>query len=116
MKQKVTIKIKKGLPNLLQTVRLIKIHSGISLKPAKDIVDRLMKSENNVETIEIDYKSFINDIRGYGLDNFIIVSKYDRDLKLIELVGTNEDYVNFISENYIFIEDNERFLKTILKN
>ena len=116
MKKKVSIRIKKGVP-LLQAVRLIKINSGLDLRTAKNIVEKLINNPNEQEILEVNFKSFKEELKNLNLEDFILVRNFDyRNTKILELgIADNEDYISYITENYDFLEKKDIFLEEILK-
>jgi hypothetical protein len=116
MKKKVSIRIKKGVP-LLQAVRLIKINSGLDLRTAKNIVEKLINNPNEQEILEVNFKSFKEELENLNLEDFILVRNFDyRNTKILELgIADNEDYISYITENYDFLEKKDIYLEEILK-
>jgi hypothetical protein len=117
--KKIRMKCIQKTPNKLALVKLIKQVSDLGLKDSKNIVDTFDYDINmsvefeilNNKSIEI-FRNELKEIGGqYSVNGGV---EFDRELKLLKLgLGQEKDYVDFISENLSYT-NNEDIIKFIL--
>lgn len=115
---KVRMKCIVPTPSKLAFVKLLKEYSGLGLKEAKDLVD----SVSNGVVIEFDTQDNIS-INQFRKDMIKVGGQYsisggleyDREFKLLTLgLGTEEDYIDFISDNVMYLGNTQVVLRHLL--
>lgn len=104
--KKIRMKCVQKTPSKLAFVKLIKQVSGLGLKESKDIADTFDYDINKTVEFEIprdisidQFRKDLKEIGGQYLVNGGL--EFEREYKLLTLgLGEQEDYVDFISENY----------------
>lgn len=103
--------------NKLQFIKSLKSLTGLGLKEAKWICDDLNRAfsnsremnfkETSVKSsvdIEVDsfqkLKDFKEEIKNCSGDYSFVTKEWDREIKLVSLVGNREDYINLIYRFY----------------
>ena len=122
MKNKIRIQLIERCPNKLQFVKLIKDCTGLGLKDAKNVCDRLHDRPDLIEEITvldsidengITYsKKFINGMKELVLGKFIVNGglQWDRNIKMLSLGIADEfEYIDFVNE---FLIDNRNLEKS----
>ena len=127
MKNKIRIQLIERCPNKLQFVKLIKDCTGLGLKEAKNVCDRLHDRPDLIEEITvhdsidengITYSNkFINGMREVIQGKFIVTGgiQWQRDIKMLSLgIADESDYIDFTNE---FLIDNRNLevSQTILR-
>jgi len=127
MKNKIRIQLIERCPNKLQFVKLIKDCTGLGLKEAKNVCDRLHDIPNTIEEITvldsvdengITYsRKFINGMKEFVLGEFIVTGglQWDRNIKMLSLgIADESEYIDFVNE---FLIDNRNLevSETILR-
>jgi hypothetical protein len=127
MKNKIRIQLIERCPNKLQFVKLIKDCTGLGLKEAKNVCDRLHDRPDLIEEITvhdsidengITYSNkFINGMKEFVLGEFIVTGglQWDRNIKMLSLgIADESEYIDFVNE---FLIDNRNLEKsqTILR-
>lgn len=92
----------------LQFVKSLKSLTGLGLKEAKWICDDLnrafdngretkVKSSVDIEVVSLQkLEEFKEEIKNCSGDYSFITKEWDREIKLVSLVGNREDYINLI--------------------
>lgn len=107
-------------PSKLAFVKLIKEVSGLGLKESKDIVDTFDYDINKVVEfeipIQISIEKFRKDLAEVGGEYLVNGGiEFDREFKLLTLgLGEQEDYVDFISTNLDYFDNQQETIKLIL--
>ena len=127
MKNKIRIQLIERCPNKLQFVKLIKDCTGLGLKDAKNVCDRLHDRPELIEEITvhdgidengITYSNkFINGMKELVLGKFIVTGglQWDRNIKMLSLgIADESEYIDFTNE---FLIDNRNLevSETILR-
>jgi ribosomal protein L7/L12 len=117
--KKIRMKCVEKTPSRLAFVKLIKDVSGLGLKESKDISDTFDYDINSVVEFEILDKSidqFRKDLELIGGQYLVNGGvEFDREYKLLTLgLGEQKDYVDFISENLNYFDNQEGIIKLIL--
>ena len=127
MKNKIRIQLIERCPNKIQFVKLIKDCTGLGLKEAKNVCDRLHDRPDLIEEITvhdsidengITYSNkFINGMREVIQGKFIVTGgiQWQRDIKMLSLgIADESEYIDFVNE---FLIDNRNLEKsqTILR-
>jgi hypothetical protein len=127
MKNKIRIQLIERCPNKLQFVKLIKDCTGLGLKEAKNVCDRLHDRPDLIEEITvhdsidengITYSNkFINGMKEFVLGEFIVTGglQWDRNIKMLSLgIADESEYIDFVNE---FLIDNRNLevSQTILR-
>jgi hypothetical protein len=127
MKNKIRIQLIERCPNKIQFVKLIKDCTGLGLKEAKNVCDRLHDRPDLIEEITvhdsidengITYSNkFINGMKEFVLGEFIVTGgiQWQRDIKMLSLgIADESEYIDFVNE---FLIDNRNLevSQTILR-
>jgi hypothetical protein len=127
MKNKIRIQLIERCPNKIQFVKLIKDCTGLGLKEAKNVCDRLHDRPDLIEEITvhdsidengITYSNkFINGMREVIQGKFIVTGgiQWQRDIKMLSLgIADESEYIDFVNE---FLIDNRNLevSQTILR-
>jgi hypothetical protein len=127
MKNKIRIQLIERCPNKIQFVKLIKDCTGLGLKEAKNVCDRLHDRPDLIEEITvhdsidengITYSNkFINGMKEFVLGEFIVTGglQWDRNIKMLSLgIADESEYIDFVNE---FLIDNRNLevSQTILR-
>ena len=127
MKNKIRIQLIERCPNKLQFVKLIKDCTGLGLKEAKNVCDRLHDIPNTIEEIIVKdgvdengvtySRKFINGMKEFVLGEFIVTGglQWDRNIKMLSLgIADESEYIDFTNE---FLIDNRNLevSETILR-
>jgi len=122
MKNKIRIQLIERCPNKIQFVKLIKDCTGLGLKEAKNVCDRLHDRPDLIEEITvldsvdengITYsRKFINGMKEFVLGEFIVTGglQWDRNIKMLSLgIADESEYIDFVNE---FLIDNRNLEKS----
>lgn len=114
---KIRIKSKKALKgSKLMFVKLIKEYSGLGLKDSKDLCDPLFESNSQLEfelseeRFNLNYTQILIRLKKelYKIDDCLLLVNNNRNVKLLSLgLGEKKEYINFLSENISFLNDEE---------
>lgn len=114
---KIRIKSKKALKgSKLMFVKLIKEYSGLGLKDSKDLCDPLFESNSQLEfelseeRFNLNYTQILIRLKKelYEIDDCLLLVNNNRNAKLLSLgLGEKKEYINFLSENISFLNDEE---------
>lgn len=115
--KKVEVKYKRDTQSHLLFVKIIKEHTGLGLKEAKDFCDNCKYFKNTQFPIFVkDDIKFKIDIE-HNFDDSIEVlnNEYQRNIKLIKLgLGDYNDMIDILSYHYIYKLDSEASIKEML--
>jgi hypothetical protein len=127
MKNKIRIQLIERCPNKIQFVKLIKDCTGLGLKEAKNVCDRLHDRPDLIEEITVHdsidengitySRKFINGMKEFVLGEFIVTGglQWDRNIKMLSLgIADESEYIDFVNE---FLIDNRNLevSQTILR-